>query len=170
MVRKLSIVIVVALALVAACGKGTDLTRVKAEAFEQVSPYGPKISGLIGRHADLKARAAKLPADQAGVAEVSRGLEAQHATIAHLKELLDGYAAAVDKAAKTGKKAEVQSATAAVRAEMDKGVADVEAAFTSASSTLDALEQAAKAAAEAPVDAGISDGGAAPTSTDGGSK
>ena len=156
MTRKISIVIAIVVAslalLVAACGKGTDLTKVKAQAFEKASGYGPKVSGLIGKHDDLKARAGKLPLDQPGVAELLKALDAHHATLGRLKSLLDGFAVSVDKAGKSGKKADVEAATAAFATEADKDIADVTAGLDAAATSIAAMETAAAAP---PVDAGV---------------
>src|SRR5690349_11121687 len=123
MVRKPSSIAIVTLVLavvLAACGKGPDLTRSKAAAFELIGKYGPQVSGLIGVHAELKARADKLPA-QPGIASA---LDAQQATIARLKGLLDGYAVTIESAAKAGQKAGIDKAAAAFSADMEKGIAD----------------------------------------------
>ena len=161
MTRKLSLVLATLAAslslTVAGCGKGTDLTKVKAEAFEKASPYGPRVSGLIGRHADLQARADKLPADLAGASDVRAGLAAQRTALDHLTDLLDGYAATIDAAGKTGKKAAVQDATTAFTSELDRATADIDAALKAAAASLDTLTAAPPAP---PADAGP--GGAAP--------
>lgn len=140
-----------ALALVlAACSKGPDLTRAKARAFELLGQYGPKVSGLIGKHGDLKARLAKVPAELPGVAETGKLLEAHHGTIARLKGLLDGYAAAIDKAGKEGKQPGIEAAMNAFADEMNKGLGDVTAGLESADKVIAGLEEVAKAQAAPP--------------------
>ncbi|HVV85295.1 MAG TPA: hypothetical protein VHE35_19670, partial [Kofleriaceae bacterium] len=150
-----------ALVLVAACGKGVDLTRSKAAAFELLGKYGPPVSGLIGRHHDLLARVQALPADLPARAELETGLAAQQATISHLKGMLDGYAVTIENAGKSGKKAEIDQAAAGFASDMDRGVADVTAGLDALAKQVEDAEAAVKAAAP-PVDAAEPAGGAAP--------
>jgi outer membrane protein OmpA-like peptidoglycan-associated protein len=149
--RTTAVIVGLALALVlAACSKGPDLTRAKAKAFELLGQYGPKVSGQIGKHADLKARLAKVPPELPGVAETGKLLEADHATIARLKGLLDGYAAAIDKAGKEGKQAGIEAAMNAFADEMNQGLGAVTASLEASDRTIAALEEVAKAQAAPP--------------------
>jgi outer membrane protein OmpA-like peptidoglycan-associated protein len=145
----------------AACSKGPDLTRAKAAAFELLGSYGPKVSGLIGRHADLKSRLTAVSggADAATVAELARKLDEQHAAIATLKGLLDGYAATIEQAGKTGGKAGIEQAMATFDGALKTGVDAVKAKLAEAATAIAALEDAAKAtaAANAPVVTPIED-------------
>jgi outer membrane protein OmpA-like peptidoglycan-associated protein len=150
-IRAVVVVLAAAIALVlAACKGGPDLTRAKAKAFELLGQYGPRVSGLIGKHADLKTRLAALPADTAGAAEVAQALDAQHATIAKLKAALDGYGATIDKAGKAGGQQGIEQAMNAFAAEVNGGLGEASAGLETAAKKLGELEAAVKAASTPP--------------------
>lgn len=152
--RKPSSVIVTVLAVLAlvlaGCSKGVDLTKVKAQAFELLGTYGPKVSGLLGKAGDLSTRAQALPDSVPGKVRALQALRGQAANITKLKNLLDGYGARIETAAKTGKKAEVEQAMAAFTTEMDTGVAAATAELATVSKTVEAAEVEAKAAIATP--------------------
>ncbi len=152
--RKPSSVIVTVLAVLAlvlaGCSKGVDLTKVKAQAFELLGTYGPRVSGLLGKVGELSTRAQALPDSVPGKVRALQALQGQSANIAKLKGLLDGYGARIETAAKTGKQAEVEQAMTAFSTEMDTGVAAATAELATVSKTVEAAEVEAKAATLTP--------------------
>lgn len=149
--RKISnvfVMVVAALAIVlAGCKGAADLTKVKAQAFELVGKYGPQVSGLLGKVADLSGKASAIPDSVPGKAKVLELIASQKGTIAKLKATLDGYAGTIDKAARTGKKAEVEKASAAFASTMDAGVAEANVGIEDAGKQVTVLEEEARAAA-----------------------
>ena len=169
MTRKTSTVILTlfaAFALVfAGCKKAADLTRIKAQALELVGTYGPKVSGLLGQVGELTGKANALPDSIPGKAAALKAIEGQKGNIDKLKAALDGYAGNVDKAVKTGKKAEVEKTITNFTTDMDNGVKAATTGLAEVATTVTAAEAEAKAAATtptAPVDIDIAlDGGVA---------
>ena len=163
MSRKIStlmVTVVAALAMVlAGCKGAADLTKVKAKAFELVGRYGPQVSGLLGKVADLSGRAAAIPDSVPGKAKVVQLIDSQKGNIAKLKATLDGYAGTIEAAAKTGKPAEVEQATATFESTMKTDVETASKGIAEATTQVVVLEEEAKAAtapdAGVPIDAGV---------------
>ena len=162
MTRKTSTVILTlfaAFALVfAGCKKAADLTKIKAQALELVGTYGPKVSGLLGQVGELTGKANALPDSIPGKAAALKAIEGQEANIDKLKAALDGYAGNVDKAVKTGKKAEVEKTITNFTTDMDNGVKAATTGLAEVATTV----TAAATTPTAPVDIDIAlDGGVA---------
>lgn len=166
MTRRISAVIVTvlaALALVAgACSKGPDLTGARAKAFELLGEYGPKVSGLIGKQAELARRLAALPPGTDGAGELGPKLDAQQVAIGQLEVALDGYAVAIERAGKTGGQQGIEAAMTAFAGTMNDGIGKITGALDAAAQQLATMEEKAKAAAAAPpvvdVTIGLPDG------------
>jgi outer membrane protein OmpA-like peptidoglycan-associated protein len=118
----------------------TNWNLFKSQGADLVAAYAPRVSALLTTIQALSDRAAKLPADLPGVAEVRQKLATNKAALVALKATLDAFPGTLAAAIKAGKKAEVRQLLASLEANASGGVATVGAAVPGLTAEVARLE------------------------------
>ncbi|HEU4615734.1 MAG TPA: hypothetical protein VFS15_26745 [Kofleriaceae bacterium] len=106
--------LVVALAVIPACGQGNDIAALQHEAATLTKYYRPELESLDKRMGAIFERGKSIPGNLPGIQDVGRRLQEARETLAKLHELIEGSPTkpALDKqaeaAAKDGKALELE--------------------------------------------------------------
>ena len=122
-----------------------DLQAYKDEALGAVIKYGPQLTELGNKFADLVKRAKALPANSPGREDLNAMLDAQKASLTKLQSSMSTYADDIGTAVKNGSKMEIEHASTALVTQFQASMGDLGAALKNVEARLDKLESDAKA-------------------------
>jgi hypothetical protein len=122
-------VLVLAVAVLASCGKPNDVSTLREEAVDVAKFYDPQLDGIDKRVQQIFKRGTTIPANLPGIEEVGRRLTEARDTIVQLRGIVhpgpDGKSAVekqADLAAKDHKVEDLEKLVQDTEATLDRGI------------------------------------------------